>query len=268
MIPNLWKYAFASVLGTSHRSANKACEDVSRCRVIWSGDNSPTLVAVVSDGAGSASHSREGAHLACSHVIEEVFQLVNTGCGPRDLSLELAQNWCVAYRNEIERIAIPRGLGVRDFACTLVAAIVGQDSATFIQLGDGATVVARRQEPDQYQWVFWPQRGEFENTTYFLTDPLAPEFIQVDFVQDTLDEVALLTDGLQRLALHYQTQTAHADFFLPIFKYVRALPAGYSAEATETLKVWLDSPQVNERTDDDKSLVLASRRNSPVDPAS
>ena len=75
-----------------------------------------------------------------------------------------------------------------------------------------------------------------------------------------IDEVALFSDGLQRLALHYQTRTAHAGFFKPMLATLRAAPADALESLSTQLAAYLSSPAVNERTDDDKTLVLATRQ--------
>ena len=74
-----------------------------------------------------------------------------------------------------------------------------------------------------------------------------------------MNEVAVLTDGLQKLALHYQSQTAHTPFFRPIFAWLRQAPDDYAEKFASSLAGYLDSPKVNECTDDDKTLVLATR---------
>lgn len=79
-------------------------------------------------------------------------------------------------------------------------------------------------------------------------------------MEERIDEVALLSDGLQRLALHYQTRTAHAAFFKPMLATLRDASEDALESLSARLEDYLSSPAVNERTDDDKTLVLASRR--------
>jgi hypothetical protein len=65
---------------------------------------------------------------------------------------------------------------------------------------------------------------------------------------------------LQRLALHYEGRTAHAPFFRPMFAPVRAADPGRAETLSTQLAAFLGSQPVNARTDDDKTLVLATRR--------
>ena len=71
--------------------------------------------------------------------------------------------------------------------------------------------------------------------------------------------IAVFSDGLQSLALQYETKTPYEPFFAPFFTYLETASKS-DAEVEEELRDYLDSPRVNARTDDDKSLVLAVRR--------
>ena len=60
MNPPRWTWAAARSVGTSHIRAGKGCEDFGAC-VEVSGAFETVLVAVASDGAGSACHSAIGS---------------------------------------------------------------------------------------------------------------------------------------------------------------------------------------------------------------
>jgi hypothetical protein len=65
---------------------------------------------------------------------------------------------------------------------------------------------------------------------------------------------------LQTIALNYQRQRAHEPFFKGLFAPLRTAEEGCSRELSLSLVAFLSSQRVNEKTDDDKTLVLASRR--------
>ena len=114
--------------------------------------------------------------------------------------------------------------------------------------------------------VFWPQTGQYVNETRFVTDSDAAVHLECVVLAETVAEIALLTDGLQTLALHYQHQQAHTPFFRPMFHQLRAQTEPGSSELlTNALARFLASPAVNERTHDDKTLILATRL-SPLTP--
>jgi hypothetical protein len=265
MNSELWKFIFASVVGTSHTKAGTACQDASACQLLTDGEGSPVFVAVVADGAGSARRSEAGAALACSLFIEEMTSLFELGGAVREITPDFSKAWLTRFHNEITLRAEAEDLKPRDFACTLLAAVVGTDSAVFLQIGDGAIVVSSREEPDEYNYVFWPQQGEYANVTNFVTDPAAHEMLEHTLVAGPIDEVALLSDGLQSLALHYESRTAHAPFFRPVFSWLRPATPGHSEKLSSSLASYLGSQKVNDCTDDDKTLILATRR-ADVDP--
>jgi hypothetical protein len=105
----------------------------------------------------------------------------------------------------------------------------------------------------------WPVGGDYVNTTYFLTDDRALDHLQLLVQQPAADEVALFTDGLQMLLLQFDTRKAHGPFFEQMFAQLRKEPVGESERLTRALQEFLESPGVNSRTDDDKTLVLATR---------
>ena len=74
-----WRYALASVIGTSHGTAGTPCQDACDCRLFWEEGASPVLVAVVSDGAGSATRSQDGAAFACSLFVAEMESYFSKG---------------------------------------------------------------------------------------------------------------------------------------------------------------------------------------------
>jgi hypothetical protein len=148
-----------------------------------------------------------------------------------------------------------RNIELREFACTLLAAIVGNQGAVFSQLGDGAIIY---RDGERYQTAFWPQNGEFANSTFFLTGQDFERNLMCRSVAGDFDEFAVFTDGLQPLALHYASRSVHGPFFEPMFAALRSEPTPETLESP--LRIFLNSESINERTDDDKTLVLATRR--------
>jgi hypothetical protein len=162
--------------------------------------------------------------------------------------------WCDRARRAIANVAETRQRPLRDYARTLCAAVITARQSVFFQIGDGA-IVARRS--GAFGVVFWPQSGEYLNTTSFLTSADFRERLQVCVVDGEFADVALLTDGVERLALQFDAQTSHAPFFRPLFAAVRA---AQDADAlTEDLKRFLESDSVTIKNDDDKTLLLACR---------
>jgi hypothetical protein len=116
----------------------------------------------------------------------------------------------------------------------------------------------RRNGTQHWEVPSWPLHGEYASSTYFVTDDPEPN-LQFWEAEGEFTDVAVFSDGLERLALDFQTKTAFAPFFDPMFAPLANLEAGRNRALSKGLRKFLDSKQVIERTDDDKSLLMARR---------
>ena len=253
----MWKYGFASVLGTAHARASVPVQDTSAAAIFTDACGAEILVAAVSDGAGSAAQSHIGAQQACAMWLEAVRCWFAAGGNCVALTEDFLPRWIEAFQRHIETTAHDAGFEVEEYACTFLSAVVAPDCVVYFQLGDGAMIEAVEQS---YNVVCWPQQGEYANMTNFLTDADAAQKCFVEVRPHAVTELALFTDGIQNLVLDYRTRTAHAPFFEPLFAWLRPHAAGHSRELSEALSVYLNSAKINARTDDDKTLLLATRR--------
>ena len=249
-----WRFAAAATAGTSHVRDGLPLQDAYACRVV--DDPETTLIAVVSDGAGSASHGASGSAFITAEVLHCLSETVTEA--QDDPAAWLRRNIVRAREGllaEAERHELPP----RQFAATLLCAVVAPRWSAFAQIGDGAIVTS---EPDsgQWSWLFWPQRGEYANSTSFITDQNALDLLQVDTVTTALEELAMFTDGLQHLVLHYADQSVHSPFFETMIRPVRESSAhGEDSSLSRGLQSYLQSPTVSARADDDLTLLLATR---------
>ncbi len=253
-------------------------------------DREEVLFLAVSDGAGSASHSHEGSHLVCLMAGQWVKTHLEAG---KLLSEQDGAVLVVALQAALLKRAAELEVAPRELSCTLSLAVLGADWAWYFQVGDGAIVTyhlntqhlntqhlntqhlntqhlntqhlntqhLNTQTPDDWQVVFWPDNGEYANQTFFIGNvPLSLIRVRRDSVLPL--RVALLTDGLQGLALKWASKQAFAPFFGPMFGVLESASADDFAsqqqQLNEALGQFLNSPAVNARTSDDKTLILAS----------
>lgn len=253
-----WRIAAASSIGTSHLGSGLPCQDAHRHRLIRSVAGE-FLVTVVSDGAGSAAHSDIASSMTVAFFAEAAESFIAEGGKVSELDRHHFQGWLAGLIVQIEARAAELGHSVRDYACTLLVAFVAQDAAAFMQLGDGAIVVSHGTE-DGWSYIFWPQHGEYANTTNFVVSPNATELFEFEMAPRRIDELALFSDGIEKLVLHDASKSVHGPFFDRMFPPVRsAFTAKAQLELSAGLERYLASPAICERTDDDKTLVLASR---------
>src|SRR5689334_12160819 len=133
-----WRAIGASVSGTSHLRRDTPCQDAHRLEIV--GDEDPVVVLIASDGAGSASRSEEGSALACQEMRDNIRLYLEEGGRVEDVTRERALSWLENAATAVQQAAEREGMPVREFACTLLAAIVAEHHAVFVQVGDGAIV--------------------------------------------------------------------------------------------------------------------------------
>lgn len=244
-----WSAIGESVTGTAHRSRGTPCQDA--FRYLHFGPDGDWFAVAVADGAGSATHADAGATVACDELVRRV------GLVPPDtlMTPEGITALFTDVRGTLLAEAGRLGVPIREVACTAILVILGPASTVCAQIGDGAIVLGAA---GGYRVAYWPEPAEYANVTDFLTDAHFTDTLRVQVIGGPVNEVAACTDGLQRLALDFAAKIPHAAFFEPLFDALRT--ATDSESLVEPFRDFLDSPRVNARTDDDKTLVVAVRR--------
>ncbi|ADW70946.1 PP2C family serine/threonine-protein phosphatase [Granulicella tundricola] len=254
-----WRVLAASITGSSHQQSGLLCQDAQAEATL---PNAITLLAVA-DGAGSALRAREGSttavRAAIHHLTTQLTTIPQTEAAWRTL---LTQTLTHA-RKSLQTLAKTKPL--RDLATTLLVAILTPDHIALIQLGDGA-IVSRSPTGDLHV-LSHPRLSEYINETDFLTgDNYLQAAVLTILPASGIAALALFTDGVEVLALHHATNTAHPAFFHPLFDYVAAPEATHN-QAVQELEAILTSARVNALTDDDKTLILAVREPAASEPA-
>jgi Protein phosphatase 2C len=262
-----WHIVGASVAGTSHLQQGDGCDDTH----MYEQHSSGSLILAVADGAGSARHGAVGAHTAVYAAINAIGQILDEQddlisqdkweCAIenvlQDTQAEIADLLVKSQEMQLKEAESPddeQTLALGDFATTLLIAIVTPVWIVAAQIGDGAIVV---QYDDQTVDVLTqPNHGEYFNQTSFVTDHDYLQYVQITSMQHvpTVKGIAMLTDGLENLALDFATKAAYPPFFLPLFRF-----AERAESSQEELEAFLSSERVCKQTDDDKTILLAVR---------
>ncbi len=286
-----WRVVAASVRGAGHAKTGQPCQDAHHWTLLPGG----ALAAAVADGAGSAPLAEVGAEVAATAAVEALLKpppstpLSRTGEGGRSVLAfpsartvgvgaqfiapssrvlqhpalpetetawhALLQEALQAALQAIEAAAAQHGMQPRDLATTLILMVATPTQVAAAQVGDGATVVGS-EEGDLFALTA-PESGEYINETTFLVAPEALDSARIAVWRGTALHLAVLSDGLQRLALKMPCGTPHAPFFAPLFRF--AAERTNATEAQEHLAAFLGSPRITQRADDDLTLLLASR---------
>lgn len=260
--PSAWRVVCSAVQGVSHVRQDLPCQDAAGFRLL---PNDVLLIALA-DGAGSARFADQGAQVA---VQEALFALSTAleAAWPADEAgwRSLILDTFAETRAAVLQFAGETSEPVREFASTLSCAVLTSDWLIVGQIGDGAVVA--EESAGTLVSVTQPQvqRGEYANETHFLIEEDALEQLVFQVVDHPINGLAVMSDGLIRLALKMPSQDPFPPFFQPLFGFIRSLGDGPDVmeKAEQQLASFLGSDRVNARTDDDKSLVLVTRIASP-----
>lgn len=244
-----WRVAAASVLGTSHQKTGQLCQDA-HC---WETLPGGILVAAVADGAGSASLGKVGAIVGAQTAVETI---ASAALPHTDTSAwkSLLISALAAAKVAVEAEAGACKTAARELATTLIVVVATPELIAAAQIGDGVAVASDR--TGNLTALTTPQRGEYANETTFLVSPQAIESAQVNVWYGTTAKIALLSDGLQMLALEMNQSKPYVPFFSPLFRFLAQIADETTAK--QQLVGFLRSPRIAERTDDDLTLLLAT----------
>lgn len=256
-----WKFVNATAIGTSHIKHGFPCQDFSLVVGCQDKLGDQNVIAIVSDGAGSCPNSQLGSRLNCYIAAYLIKRWLKKGNLVSNLDLITIHSWINKIKKLLNQKALKLGLSSqKDLASTFLLAIVSKKTNVFVQIGDGVIVTSN--QPKNYKQIFWPDNGEYANSTYFITDELAHHQVQIAFVNRPAKKIALLSDGLQNIALDYVRKEPFSPFFEPIFKFFLTNDKFNQREKNIHLCNFLNSQKVNERTDDDKSVILISTQDN------
>jgi len=256
--PSRWRCVGASVMGVSHQRDATPCQDMFGYCHLPTGE----LVVAVADGAGSALLAKEGAQMVVEGVLAAV--TARWACyrpASRKAWRDLVYQAFQAAQQGVLHHAAQAHQPPRAYAATLLLAIISQDMVACGLVGDCAIVVATN--AGDLQSLCKPQRGLYANTTYFATHHDLKQQLDVQLWEGSARHVALFTDGLLSLAMNIEQNQPYAPFFAPLFAFATDVgnTVNEEAVAVQALTAFLDSNRVNQRTHDDKTLVLVGQVN-------
>lgn len=249
-----YKYCYASVIGTSHKITNTVKQD-SLCIVSLNINGANYLISAVADGAGRAKYSDRTSKFICRFLTKKMTDWLKTN-ELSNFNKDIAINWIKQFQNILKRfIRIYKFETVKDFATTILFAVLSNRGNVFFQIGDGAISVG---DKNLLKCVFKPQKGEYVNTTYYATQDNFEKYLMFEKNNDNIERFAMQTDGIETISLINYKEPSIA-FFNPLFNCLKDEPAGYNKDLSTELAEFLASDRVNKRTNDDKTLVIAAK---------
>ncbi len=247
-----WHSYGISVRGSSHKFFNEPCQDAFIAEEINFYERS-FFIGIASDGAGSAVLGKVGAEIACQSGFNILKQTILDTNYLESIDHNKISSIVREIRDYISIAALYEGYSLRDFACTFVGVVIGDDKAVFFQIGDGGIVI---KEGNDYRVIFWPFEGIYVNMTNFITDENFQDFLKISIFDNFFEGVTLFTDGLQRQILDLKKREAYPRFF----NYMFELFAKHNDKSIiNEFHLILDGTDINKRTDDDRTFIIATR---------
>ena len=261
MIEQNWRVAYASAIGLAHINQNTNCQDRFACKTVKTAGEGEILIAVVADGAGSTTSGQIGAEIACQIFTEQVADFLSAkDASVKSLTADFGKLWISYFQQKISEISRENKKELRDYATTFVGAVIGKMNAAFYQVGDGAIVFSNSGDAKSYRFAIAPVETEYVNVTEFVTDETAADSLRFEMINETVEDLILFSDGIYAVAVDYQTNQPHEPFLMPMIAPLRN--GGALNGLNEKLENFLASPKINEKTDDDNTIILASRAGS------
>ena len=234
------KVVAASVAGLLHVNKKIACQD---CFNYTIGKN---LVAVVSDGAGSAKYGKIGAKNVC----ETLCDLLKNASFTKIESEVIRAVKVVREKLLLHRFNKTKNEeGLPSFAATIVGVVYNEGRGVFFHIGDGAALSLN----DKADFIASrPENGCFSCETFFFTQKEWRENLRFTKIQNA-KSILLMSDGLTSFAFKSDFNEIEHKFIYPINDYL--FNEKSLIKAKKALINTLNTPKAQKLNSDDKTLV-------------
>lgn len=251
-----WRCTGMSTQGQSHIRDDKPCQDAQG----WAQVND-TLVLACADGAGSAKHAEWGSAKAVETAIGHLLIRSLYQRSPEESAEKLSDDLkkaCEIARKSLINLSEFKQVPLRDLATTFLIAVVKKDYTAVAQIGDGA-IVCSLKGLDHIQGLTKPFQGEYINQAVFLTQDNYEKYLQIKVLKGEAENIALFSDGFEPVAIKYATGEPNKALFEGLFKFMQDTESETIRQ--EAVSRLLNGKRIAERSDDDKTLLLATNRN-------
>lgn len=234
-----FKIISASVVGAAHRSNKQPCQDYCHHKY---GKN---LVAVVSDGAGSAKYGKIGAKVLCNKLCD---LLANADFD--DIKNEIKKAIEVARQTLVVHRLNPshNNADLELFAATAVGVVYYQDHGIFFHIGDGAALSLH----DNDFCASFPENGNYSCETFFFTQDFWQKSLRFTRFSQARS-IFLMSDGITSFAFKPDYSEIEPRFINPIDKFLTQEPC--HAKAARALANTLADKKAQKLNPDDKTLL-------------
>jgi serine/threonine protein phosphatase PrpC len=276
IVSEFFEVVGASVAGPKRHATGSVCQDffTAEASADW-------IVAIVSDGAGSATRSLEGARIVSEEVCQALTVRLKSHQRPhhaadwrarlkaKRLTVETNTEslWSWVQQAVVDGIDKARerclnearaGDLLRSFHATVLGVVIRGEGGIFFHIGDGGAsahnVTEDRVETHSFSE---PERGEYANETFFFTEARWREHLRLTKIPGAIQAVWLMSDGAYDLMVPPgQTQLRQ----ITVKEIDRLVFDHEVGDKSGVLSTILASSQATDRNDDDKTLVIVRKR--------
>lgn len=271
-----WVIAKGSSIGGRHIEDNLPCQD---SNTVFYNQEMDYGIAIVSDGAGSASHSDLGSII----IIDKGMELLNAKFSENNFQdliqkeqIDVDNFFIEFYRllyKKFEEYSLENDLPIKSLAATSIIVVFNQSGLICSHIGDGRA--GYQDSENNWHPILEPFKGEVANQTIFITSDIweSPnEFIRTTKVNNPIQSFTLMSDGCESATfelnrfneetqLYEKLNNPYPKFFNPNIVILREL--ALSGKTTEEIdELWLkflhNGNSKFESEIDDKTLILGT----------
>lgn len=247
-----FEFVGVSIPGQKRTKNGDESEDYFTCEL---GEN--WIVAVVSDGAGSALRGKEGAILISDSICKMLSRnLTNNTSQPLVCWIGEQLDCCISQaRDECSSLG-----ALSDFHATLVGIAARKTEVVFFHIGDGA-ISAHSVDDSQLVTAGFslPENGEYSNQTYFFTSNDWRSHLRIQHFESIKATFWLMSDGMHMLSTDNPAAPTLRES--TVVEFDRLFKKYSTIEKTELLRSILTSPPALKESDgDDITLVIVKQR--------
>lgn len=271
-----WIIAKGSSIGGRHIEDNTPCQDANN---VFYDSELKYGIAIVADGAGSASHSEIGSDFIVNRIADifkNKFPTTDFETFIETDKQEIDAFFINSFKElygQLKELAKERDLPIKSLASTLIVVLFSKSGLICSHIGDGR---AGFQDMDN-NWfsILEPYKGEEANQTIFITSDIwekPQEFIRTTVIRQPIQSFTLMSDGCEnatfelnrfneKTQLYERLNNPYPKFFNPNINVLRELHK--SGKTTDEInELWISFLKTgNEKFEseiDDKTLILGT----------